>query len=292
MVYRGRSPSRRRYRSRPVNRRGGGSHALLSACLWLLLVAVAVRLVWPEQLEKLKSEALRLIGSPDIGGAVQVFGQQMKDGGGFAESVKDAWQYAFKTEDDGSVPADGDISGADVLPAISDAGLTGENDGDGAALDPVAAFMESQAEYSQLDLPENVTYDMPELGVDIVAPASGVLTSGFGYREHPSDGRVRFHYGIDIGAAEGTPVLAAAGGEVEAVGDSSDYGLYVIIRHRDGFETLYAHMGEVSVTGGSAVNAGDAIGSVGSTGNATGACLHLEMIVDGNYVNPEYYVNL
>ena len=77
---------------------------------------------------------------------------------------------------------------------------------------------------------------------------------------------------------------------VAAVGDSTSYGLYVIIRHPDGVESLYAHLSEVTVQNGDEVKAGDKIGTVGATGNATAACLHLELLVNGDYVNPEYYL--
>ncbi len=307
MVYegkRGRSAYGRRSAKNKKKKKSWG-RKVFSACLIILFVAVAASLAWPEAAAKVRSKAASLIGSPDLGGAVEVFGQTMGSGGGIVNAFKDAWAYAFGTDDGGKIPVSGE-NGGDI-PANADGGQTSpvmEEMPDGAAenapgpaetdepADPVEAFKASQAEYEQLGLPENVTFEKPEIGVALVSPVEGTVTSGFGYREHPSDGGVRFHYGLDIGAAEGSEVHAAAAGQVTAVGDSTSYGRYVILRHDDGSESLYAHLGETTVSGGSAVEAGDVIGSVGSSGNATSACLHLELIVDGNYVNPSYYFDL
>ena len=89
------------------------------------------------------------------------------------------------------------------------------------------------------------------------------------------------------GASE---ALSVADGTVAAVGDSTSYGLYVIVKHENGVESLYAHLSEVCVKNGDTVKAGDRIGTVGETGNATAPCLHLELLVNGNYVNPGFYL--
>ena len=75
-----------------------------------------------------------------------------------------------------------------------------------------------------------------------------------------------------------------------AAGESSSLGNYIIINH-DGVESEYGHLSEILVSEGDAVSAGDVIGRVGETGNATGPCLHFELEVDGEYVNPEYYLS-
>ncbi len=106
-------------------------------------------------------------------------------------------------------------------------------------------------------------------------PAS--ITSVFGWRVHPISGNRRFHYGTDIGAAMGTPVLAAYEGEVAVADFQGGYGLMVVLRHEDGTqESRYAHLSEVYVQPGEWIEQGTVIGRVGSTGNSTGPHLHFE----------------
>ena len=97
------------------------------------------------------------------------------------------------------------------------------------------------------------------------------------------------HDGIDYGAAEGTPVMAAATGRVEEADFDADRGYYIILSHNDGFSTLYAHLKELWVAAGDTVEQGQEIGTVGKTGKAVGAHLHLELWLDGNPVDPADY---
>lgn len=127
-----------------------------------------------------------------------------------------------------------------------------------------------------------------------VWPAAGDLTSGFGYRNF----RVgQFHNGIDIANRKGTPIRAARGGRVIEAGWCSGYGYCVKINHGDGFVTEYGHMStRPSVGVGQYVNAGDRIGSMGSTydrkggGYSTGVHLHFTVKVGGKAVNPMRYL--
>jgi murein DD-endopeptidase MepM/ murein hydrolase activator NlpD len=106
-------------------------------------------------------------------------------------------------------------------------------------------------------------------------PAS--ITSVFGWRIHPITGNQRFHAGTDLGAPTGTPILAAAGGQVETANWLGGYGLAVIINHKSAQQTLYGHMSEIFVQPGQWVEPGTVIGRVGSTGNSTGPHLHFEV---------------
>ncbi|MHB0976618.1 MAG: murein hydrolase activator EnvC family protein [Candidatus Aquicultorales bacterium] len=112
------------------------------------------------------------------------------------------------------------------------------------------------------------------------------ITSPFGWRVHPIYGDNRFHSGVDIAVAYGTPVVAANNGVVEDVGWWGGYGLIVAINHGDGIGSLYAHLSSTVVEIGQDVKAGDVIGYVGSTGNSTGPHLHFEILVDGAQVDP------
>jgi murein DD-endopeptidase MepM/ murein hydrolase activator NlpD len=114
------------------------------------------------------------------------------------------------------------------------------------------------------------------------------ITSAFGWRVHPISGESRFHSGTDIGADQGTPVLAAFSGKVQIADFMGGYGLTVVLRHNnDKEETLYGHLSELFVKPGETVKQGEVIGRVGSTGFSTGPHLHFEFrqeIEDGSWV--------
>ena len=145
--------------------------------------------------------------------------------------------------------------------------------------------------YSQENLPEGVSMEQALLGFDYSAPVAGTLSSGFGYREHPTEGEERFHYGVDLAADTGTEVRCFADGSVTAVGDSSSYGRYCVVAHERGYSTLYAHCSRITVSSGAAVKRGQKIAEVGETGMATGPHLHFELQREGTYLNPVYYVS-
>jgi murein DD-endopeptidase MepM/ murein hydrolase activator NlpD len=117
-------------------------------------------------------------------------------------------------------------------------------------------------------------------------PVVGTLNDYFG---SPRGGGT-YHSGIDLGAPTGTPIAAAAGGQIVLVSAGGGYGNYVVIRHDDGTETLYAHLSEVWVAQGQWVAQGEGIGAVGATGWATGPHLHFEVRVGGVPVDPLYYL--
>jgi len=111
------------------------------------------------------------------------------------------------------------------------------------------------------------------------------ISSPFGYRVHPVLHTVRMHTGIDYAAPTGTPIKAAADGEVIFKGWKGGYGNTVMIRHANGVETLYGHMSAFSPADGR-VRAGEVIGFVGTSGRSTGPHLHYEARVNGQPVNP------
>ncbi len=119
-----------------------------------------------------------------------------------------------------------------------------------------------------------------------VWPTKGVLTSGYGWRWG------RMHKGIDIAAPVGTPIIAAAPGEVISAGwNSGGYGNLVKLRHKDGSVTLYAHNSRINVRRGQQVNQGQKIAEMGSTGYSTGPHLHFEVHHSGRgAVNPMAYL--
>jgi murein DD-endopeptidase MepM/ murein hydrolase activator NlpD len=117
----------------------------------------------------------------------------------------------------------------------------------------------------------------------------GVITSSFGEREnHPVLGYVpgRHHGGYDFAVPAGDPIRATIDGEVESAGWLGGYGNAVVIRHADGYSTLYGHASELLVQPGQRVYAGEVIAKVGSTGLSTGPHLHYELRKDGLAIDP------
>lgn len=131
-------------------------------------------------------------------------------------------------------------------------------------------------------LPDDITKDVEPDG--FVNPTDGVLTSAFGVR----DGRN--HNGIDIGAERGMDIYAAQDGKVVLAETVSGYGNYIVIEHKNGIETAYAHCDSILVSTGEDVEAGQLIAYVGSTGNSTGPHLHFEVKADGKFCDPLDYV--
>ena len=124
-----------------------------------------------------------------------------------------------------------------------------------------------------------------------VAISGTVITSGYGVREHPIQGVVKEHTGLDIGNAPlGTPVVAAADGVVSYAGWLGGYGNCVMINHGNGIVTLYGHGNKILTSVNTEVKQGDTIMEVGSTGNSTGPHLHFEVRVNGEYANPLNFV--
>ncbi len=118
------------------------------------------------------------------------------------------------------------------------------------------------------------------------------FSSPYGYRIHPVYKDWRFHYGVDLSAPSGTPIIASRGGTVVTAKYSSSAGYYVTIDHGDGFQTIYMHMTHYVVKKGDTVSAGQTIGYVGSTGTSTGPHLHFGVKYNGSYVNPANYINI
>lgn len=125
----------------------------------------------------------------------------------------------------------------------------------------------------------------------MLRPAPGRYSSGFGRRANPMGNGTDFHPGLDIAARTGTPVVAAAAGEVIHAGPAGTYGNMIAVRLADGTETRYAHLSAVDVKVGDRVRAGAALGAVGSTGRATGPHLHFEVRQAGKAVDPRPFLD-
>ncbi len=122
----------------------------------------------------------------------------------------------------------------------------------------------------------------------------GAVTSVFGPSRDPFDpnGRWYLHKGMDLAAPRGVPVVATARGKVVEAEIHKSYGKTVVVQHRYGFYTRYAHMDRLYVTKGQELRQGDIIGTVGNTGLSTGPHLHYEVIIGAQVVDPFPFLNM
>jgi murein DD-endopeptidase MepM/ murein hydrolase activator NlpD len=131
-------------------------------------------------------------------------------------------------------------------------------------------------------LPDSVRIDCSHF----VVPVPGAITSEFGPR------RYRFHYGTDLRLTVGDSVRAAFSGKVRIIDyEARGYGHYIVIRHNNGLETVYAHLSQVLVTLNQNIKAGELIAYGGNTGHSTGPHLHFETRYLGNAINPAHIIN-
>ena len=119
------------------------------------------------------------------------------------------------------------------------------------------------------------------------------FTSPFGYRWHPKSGVWKMHYGVDLAASTGTPIVASRSGVIRTTDyEEGGAGYYVSINHGDGYASIYMHMTHYIVSPGDYVSAGQVIGYCGSTGLSTGPHLHFGISYNGTYVNPADYIDI
>ena len=172
------------------------------------------------------------------------------------------------------------------------------SEGEKTLQEQITAYKKEQEEIEAkiMEATNMILPDIQYTGGEMLWPvaASGtVITSNFGIREHPIQGVVKQHTGLDIGgAATGTPIVAALDGVVTHAGWLGGYGNCVMISHGNGVVTLYGHGNKVLTQVGKQVKQGETIMELGSTGNSTGPHCHFEVRINGNYTNPLNYVKI
>lgn len=290
----------------------------LLVCILIFTVAFVGKGVFPERVGDLENSALTVLRSDTDFKAVFVWlGRAVSDGEPALETLGNLWTEITGggTEPAGEQKTAGDspayrqervlmtehLSGKELIetrlgirkqtvPAGADtaAGLEEQTD----TSQPGLLEPEPQPVYTGAPLPENCTMEKVALGLEkTMTPVLGVISSGFGYRDNPIDGKNEFHYGIDIVADTGTPVAAFADGVVDYIGESEEYGQYIKLRHADGVTTFYAHCSKLCARKDQHVSMGDVIAEVGETGKATGPHLHLKVKRNGMFLNPIYYID-
>ena len=119
----------------------------------------------------------------------------------------------------------------------------------------------------------------------------GWVSSKYGYRSDPFNGRRAWHAGIDVAGRDGGDVISVAGGVVSFAGERHGYGNLVEINHGDGLVTRYGHAKSLAVKVGDVVEKGQLIAQMGSTGRSTGPHVHFEVIRNGRTEDPEKYMH-
>ncbi|HCA19965.1 MAG TPA: peptidase M23, partial [Treponema sp.] len=121
----------------------------------------------------------------------------------------------------------------------------------------------------------------------------GHISMAFGQNIHPLTGRWYIHRGIDFSTyRSGDSVVATANGQVVTVGFDDSFGNYIIIKHKHGIYTRYAHLNTVRVQKGDQVSQRQTIGTIGNTGISTGPHLHYEIHIGSDVVDPAKYINI
>lgn len=284
----------------------------LTVCLALFLAVFIGKGVFPERIAGLRTQVLTLLrGDTDFEAVFADLGQSISDGKPMAETLGGLWTEVLGGGEVDSATGESPLYAVQVsylsgFPGQGETGMLGrplelqEMLEEEATPEPEVTPEPTptpepaveHVEYNGPALPENTSMDKYRLDLDeTVSPVMGVLTSPFGWREHPVDGEEKFHNGVDLAVNMGTQVKAFADGVVDYIGDDPDqYGLYLQISHANGVKSFYAHCSQLLMSQGQTVKAGDTVALSGNTGNTTGPHLHLELRFNGVRINPIYYI--
>ena len=285
----------------------------LTVCIVLFLAVFIGRGVFPERMGTFRTEVLELIrADTDFKAVFAAVGQAVERGEPLLDTLEAMWQGELSVESAWlpyTLPVEeiryreelkflgSSHTVTDVLlrsPLLA-AGVTAtapaeENNAETAQETPVEQPPE-RVVYDGPPLPDNATMEHMDLGLtDTTSPVVAVVSSQYGWREHPIDGEEKFHAGVDLAAPYGDPIGAFADGVVDYIGESPAYGQYLQLRHDGGVTTFYAHCSRLCVQQGQQVAKGEKVAEVGDTGNVTGTHLHFELRLNGELLNPLYYI--
>lgn len=286
----------------------------LFVCTALFLAVFIGRGVFPRQMEHIRENLLEVIQTDtDFRVAFSTLGRSLEQKESATEAMGRLWAEVF-SPDGGKTPYE---AGSGETQAYREERLflasnpttaqvmthylgisipeAAESTSPTVAAAPETAAQtlppEPEPVYTGPALPENATMDHLSLGLEeTTAPVMAPVSSAFGWREHPIEGGEKFHNGIDLAADYGSPIGAFADGTVDYIGESPAYGEYLQIRHAGGVTSFYAHCSKLCVQQGQTVKLGEKVAEVGDTGEATGAHLHFELRLNGELVNPAYYI--
>ena len=286
-------------------KRGAGR---LIFCVVLFLLMYMGKGIFPKQMAHNGQKLLDVIRcNVDLEAAVQALGQSIADDKDVADSVMEFCTQVFmpgtlktskedkqvqpvvqieprqqvdNTSNDKKVQAlqnENEIDTEDVLPELSV---------------PEVGQVLQIVETNGTSLPDGYETNVLYLGdMETVVPTAGRITSGFGYRDHPTIGRHSIHNGVDIGANTGDDICSFSDGCVTEVGENGDFGKYLSLKHANGVTSFYAHCSKIFVEKGQQVKVGERVALVGKTGQATGPHLHFELLYNGVYLDPVHYIS-
>lgn len=154
-------------------------------------------------------------------------------------------------------------------------------------------FIAIDQKYSESLLNRSDNYIKTIRKMPLGYPMQGTITSGFGHRSDPFNHRPAFHAGIDLTGKTGQEIKATADGVVKkSLYEKNGFGNFIILRHGNGYETLFGHMSERLVKKGEKIQRGQVIGLMGNTGRSTGPHLHYEVHYKGEAIDPKKYLSV
>lgn len=201
--------------------------------------------------------------------------------GDIAGDLKEAAQFVFK-------PIAESEENAEEAFSVNTYQVTSDETGETIAVGEIIENGSGGNDIESVQAAKGTSFADYYVSDEPVMPVAGArITSRFGYRTHPIKGSYGFHTGLDLAAAEGTPVSAVFYGTVAETGEDDAWGKYVLIEHSEGLLTYYCHLSEIYVDEGAVIRQGETVGLVGSTGWSTGPHLHFEVRINGVRVDPE-----
>ena len=305
----------RRQMAKGRQRTGGERRRLaqLAASLLLFLLVFLGRDIFPARLREWKAA---MAADTDFKAAFQDFSSQLKADAPFGEAVKTliaslAGREIAEPEPQPEETPRSELPEVELLGETARGGLTWLNAHSFAGTravqpaqeepepeepasmpQPVATAVAQAYDENGVALPSNVSFQYYELGLERTAvPVHGTVTSNFEYRTSPITGKREFHLAMDIAANEGTKISAFSDGTVRYIGESDEFGQYLMIDHANGVSSFYAHCSKLLVRKGETVTCGQTVALVGHTGKATGSHLHLTILKDNIRLDPAYYVD-
>ena len=268
----------------------------------IFVFLVLLKLIFPQSLAAVAGAVRDNLGrDADFKAAFAAVGEAIAGEKDVGDSLQEAYAAVFAPEQYRAAQASAVCAAAERLEMPADRlelRVRRIAEGEDGTVEETVARAEEQMlndqalVYFSAAAPDNVSFEQVALGFPYTTPVQGTMTSPFGYRIHPIYGDRRFHYGLDIANGKGTAICAFAAGTVKATGESSSLGQYLMLSHANGITTLYAHCDRVVVSTGEQVTMGEKIAEMGDTGLATGSHLHFEVLSDGTYLNPIYYVEV
>lgn len=256
---------------------------LLQSVLCILIVGgvFLVSKISPTAYEKMKTDYGRIMQRDMSAG--EIMGQ-----------IKNAAEFVFKPADIAESVDGAESAATTAVPELSEDysvrsyQVMSDDTGETVAVGEIVGDGSGGGDMEKKEAAEGTSFAPYHVSVKPVLPVKNArITSRFGYRTNPVSGNYGFHTGLDLAAAEGTPVSASFYGKVIETGESDVWGKYILMEHSDSFQTYYCHLSEIYAEQGAVIRQGETIGLVGSTGWSTGPHLHFEVRINGIRVNPE-----